>query len=459
MPLPPNKREIEKTFNFVLDELVRHLDLSNDIESVSQIIQEDGWLYELPFPNGSKRIIGKTAYQKLASLSQAIVESDVKLLDRIDPNLFLEVLLGELGRAIWEQEKVEERKFVESCVELVILKYVKSLEFYIPCIAPFYDGMKIFTIGPITFHDKEHFLANHAARVAGTAAVDLEEFKASYRFQNWIAHIRIDGFDRENAEKRAFLCVRLAIASIKARLDLSLAQWLGTEKQSMPGLTRYLLTSEPNGPHARKISLGWGRKFILNASNDQVEHLLSESSRNWFQVFGAFLEEIACRTGWSYIDSKIVTALIWLDIGNIPISDAERVVAFSNCLEAIFITRDRGKRQQLTARSRLLLEYSGWQAELNGKVEEFYAIRGDIVHGDIMPLSSDLSRAAHIGKYLTDVCVEGFIHFSHWLLTKHYRAGTKEHERPFNGHGSFDRAMEQELPLFIGELKERYPNP
>ena len=453
MTKPPTKREIEKTFDFVLDELIRHIELSQDVEKFKRCIKEDGWHYELPFPDG-QRLIGKDAYRRLASLARAIVATDDRLIGRVRVETFFRILSEELGRAISEREEVEEKKFIEHCVDLVVSKHCSPRDFYIPCIAPYFQGMTKFQIGSVTFFDKPHFFAENSGKIQAFGTLEFGEFEDFYKIQNWIAHVRIDGFDPKCAEERAFLCVRLAIASIKAKLDSGLAQWLGTEKQSMPGLTRYSLTSEPEGENPQSIQLGWGRQFILNSSNERVEHLLSPASRTWFAVFGAFLEQIACVGRWSYLETKIVTALVWLDIGNSPISDAEKVVAFSNCLEALFVTKERGKKQQLAMRSRYLLEYSGWRSDLNDKVEGFYSSRGGIVHGDIMPLASELSEVANLGKYLADVSIEGFIHFSHWLLAKHDRAGTKEHELPFNGRGSFDRAMEQELPAFIQELRE-----
>lgn len=455
MLTPPTKRKIEKIFNFVLDELVRHFEMSKDAEKIKQVLQVDGWPYELPFPDGQKRLIGKAAYKKLADLARILIATDDRLIGRIRVDPIFKVLSEELGRAIWEREKVEERAFIESCVQLAISRHLKPREFYIPCIAPYYEGMTKFRIGPVTFTDKTHFMTHHSDRICAFESFEFSEFEDCYKVQNWIAHIRIDRFDARNSKERAFLCVRLAIASIKARLERNQAQWLGNEKQSMPSLKRYSLTSEPDGAEPLKIYLGWGRQFILNSSNDQVEKLLSVPDRTWFGLFGAFLEQIVDLGQWSYLESKIVTALIWLDIGNSPISDAERTVAFSNCLEAIFVTKEIGKKQQLVARSRILLEYYGWRSDLNGKVDKFYSTRSGIVHGDIMPLDSELFEAALVGKYFTDVCIEGFLHFSHWLLAKHNHAGTKEHERPFNGHGSFDRAMKDELPLFIQELNER----
>jgi len=339
---------------------------------------------------------------------------------------------------------------------MTISKHHKPRDFYIPCIAPYYLGVTRFRIGPVTFYDRDRFISDNSKRIPDHQTPAFIKFKDTYKFQNWIAHVRIDGFDRESAEERAFLCVRLGIASIKAKLDLYLAQWLGTEKQSMPGLRRYTLTSDPEGDDPRAIHLNGWRKFILNADNEPVEHLLLGRSRDWFDVYGAFLKHTAHLGRWSYLETKIVTALIWLDIGNSPISDAERIVAFSNCLEALFVTKERGKKRQLVERSRLFLEFAGNREDLNNKVGYFYSTRGDIVHGDVMPLNSELSDAAYIGKYLVDVCIEGFVHFSHWLLAKHKNARTKEHERPFNGHDSFNRAMEEELPLFIQELSAQH---
>jgi len=86
MKRPPTKHEIESTFNFVLDELLRYLELSQDAESLMQAIQDDGWPYELPFPGGHRRMIGKEAHKRLAQLARDIVATDERLIGRIRLN-------------------------------------------------------------------------------------------------------------------------------------------------------------------------------------------------------------------------------------------------------------------------------------------------------------------------------------------------------------------------------------
>lgn len=455
MVAPPTNRDIRESLKFILDELVRHSALARDPAKYMQAVREDGWPCELSFPDGSNRLIGKKAYTRLSQLSLSVVETDYRLKGKIGSDVFFEVLSGALGTAIVERQDIRERDFIESCVQMAVAKHLKSVDFFIPCIAPSCRGMGKFHIGPVTFFEKRRFMAANYERIQVLPPFDLSRLEESYKLQNWIAHVRIEGFEETRAEERTYLCVRLAIASIKARLSSRSAQWLGTEKQPMPALTSYSLTSEPVEA-SQRIAMGWRTQFINVGYGTEVESLMSIRSRKWFAVLGDFLGNVSCLGEWSYLQSKIVTALIWLDIGNTPTSDAEKVVAFSNCLETMFVTRDQGKKRQLVSRSRLLLGYSGWCPDLNNKVENFYSSRGDVVHGDIMPLASELAGTAFVGKYLTDVCIEGFIHFSRWLLDKHSRAGTREHERPFNGRGSFDLAMEQELPLFIEEMRRRH---
>ncbi|KZK97294.1 MULTISPECIES: hypothetical protein [unclassified Pseudovibrio] len=450
------KRRIRSVFDYVKSELIRHQAIVKDKEKYRQALQDGGWLCKLPLPNGRELFIGKNAHQRLITLAREIIADDERLFGRVRIDPFFEILKKELGRIIWQQEEYKEDFVIETCIKKAIANLCAPREYYIPCIVPAFQGMTQFKIGPVTFIEKESFAASHSERIEAYHSLEFSKFEDFYAVQNWVACIKISGFDKKLAEERAFLCVRLAIASIKSRLEQEPAQWLGTEKQSMPGLTNYALTSEPEGVDPSKINLGWGRRFILNGNNEEVEHLLSAASRSWFIAFGRLIEKIVNLSQWDYLESKIVTAMIWLDIGNSPISSAERVVAFSNCMEALFVTSEGGKKHQLVARSRLFLEYSGWRPNLNGKVDEFYSKRGDIVHGDEMPLNDGLSNTAFVGKYFSDVCIEGFIHFYHWLLSKYHHANTKENERPFNGHRSFNRAMEHELPLFLEQLKSKH---
>ncbi|PYF07447.1 hypothetical protein C8J30_11846 [Rhodobacter viridis] len=457
----PSNKEIREVISFVRGELSRYQELLRDYKSYAEEVRKDEWpFFDLPHPNGSRRKIGSQAFRRLQNLSRKIVSNDPRLAGRMENETFFKLFSREVSAQIFSDVCIDERQLVEFCITSALQECIAPRIHFVPCVLPNYSGISKFSIGPVRFFKKDDFFSGKICGDFIDYYGDLERAKEFYQRQNWVACVAIDGFDKKKAQERAFLFVRLAIASIKVKLDQGLAQWLGTERQSFPNLRNYSFVSESTNLEMGKVALGWGHKYVLNSGNKSVEHLRSESSRAWFFLVGAFLDRIIGIPDWSFLESKIVTALIWSDIGGSPVSNAERIVAFSNCLEALFVTHENGKKSQLVERSRLFLEYAGWRPDYNSRVSNFYSKRCDIVHGEEMPLRPELREFAEVGKYFSDVCVEGFVNFAYWLLMKHRDEGTKQHLRPFNGRSSFDKAMREELPIFFERLSSPlHPTP
>ncbi|XZQ30245.1 hypothetical protein ACTTAL_04635 [Rhodobacter capsulatus] len=334
-----------------------------DYKSYAEEVKKDEWpFFDLPHPNGSRRKIGSQAFRRLQNLSRRIVSNDPRLAGRVGNETFFQVFSREVSAQIFSDGGIDEGQLVEFCIASALQECIAPRTHFVPCVLPNYNGISKFNIGPVRFIKKGDFFSGKICGDFIDYYGDLERAKGFYERQNWVASVRVDGFDKKKAQERAFLFARLAIASIKVKLDQGLAQWLGTERQSFPNLRNYSFVSESNNLEMGKVALGWEQKFVLNSDNKSVEHLRSESSRAWFLLIGAFLDRIIGIPDWSFLESKIVTALIWSDIGGSPISNAERIVAFSNCLEALFVTHESGKKSQLVERSRLFFGVCGLAA-------------------------------------------------------------------------------------------------
>ncbi len=375
LPKKPNRRQIEKVFEFVVEELVRYVEISKDSKKLIDAVKQDGWVYELQLPNNRKRLIGKEANRRLYELCKRIVSSDERLNGKVTAERYKEIFSRRFGEVLSEGLEIEELAFVEGCNGEVIGTLLDTQDIYIPCIAPSISRLKRFVIGPVTFYEKETFLKERAEDIQHYDSLAFQEFETCYRVQNWIARVRISGFEDKLATERAYLCVRLALASIKCYIDLNQSRWSGTEKQSMPTLRGFSLKSFPASSDPTAIHYGWNQQYINSGSKEVVQWLMSSNANGWFRLFGGFLEVVKEKGQHNFIQSKIITAMIWLDIGNSQISDAEKVVAFSNCLEALFVSSDRGIKRQIVERSKGLLDHSGWKPETHERVAEFYTCR------------------------------------------------------------------------------------
>lgn len=452
---PPTRKQIETCLKFVLSEKNRIQGLIiSDIEAFKIESSFPNLGCNLPAPNGfGHYVIGRKAQTKLEKLSEKIITSDVRLSGRIDVSSYVQMLKREISTRLLNSTEIDEIELIESVTKSSIEVCLKSRTYFIPCIAPNWPHMVKFTIGSVKFWNKEYFYTQNKETFKESFSGAVKQFKEIYELQNWIAEITVHKFDERISEELANLLVRLALTSIKSQMDASNAKWLASHKQSLPLLRSIPLTQEHPKTEPAHIYFGYKKKFILNSKSDEVNFLLSHSSKSWFKLVGTFLNSIEEQGEWSFLQNKIVTAMIWLDTGNTPISNAERVVAYSNCLEAMFVTGETRIKDQVVKNTSKFLEFNGTRPELNDRIAEFYKARCDIVHGDALPTKLDFADIAYLGNYFTNICIEGFLYFISWLINKHKEANTYEHLLPFHSNNSISKALVEELPNFISEVK------
>ena len=449
----PSNKEIEKTFRFVISEIVRLSKIDFRDEASRDEIENFDFFYTIDGPNNKKKLLGRKAYQEVHRICRAYIAAEPRLDNRIQVTTLTKCVLKNMFDQFIEPNDLSGRDFIDLCANEVLTTGLISEKYFIPCICPNHTAINRFKIGPVEFIRKKDFFDMKARHLHPQNKFTFDDIDQKYKLYNWIAIISISGFDEETSEERAYLAARLAVAALKPKMDISLSQWLGTDQQMMPSLTRFTIKSKKNSDAARPIYIGWSQKFILNGDDSQVENLLNISSHHWFNEFGALLAYLINNGRWGYLETRIFNAIIWMDTGNSPISNAEKIIAFANCLEALFATSESNIKKQIEDRCSIFLKFAGWDSGMNSKVGSFYNVRSRLVHGEKNPIQDNLHEIMLIGKYLTDVCLVGFLHFSLWLKHKHKSKKTEEHDLPYNGKNSFDRHIEKEMQEFIGELE------
>lgn len=452
--ISPN-RSAEEVISFVFSEMAYFTDVfsKHDFSSGKSPPKKhpDDFEYLIHLNEGWSRIIGYAAEEQLYELSKSRINTNSDLAGRVGTYDLIQAIKAELGNSISKKAyDFNPNALVKRCVEQLRSDILATEEYFIPCIAPSYNGLKKFSIGPVTFINKESFFRDFAKKLPAAYLPNMEKFKGHHNLQNWIACVTIEKFSVRLAQKRANLCVRLAIASIKAQMALQNSKWLGTINQTMPDLQTYsMVRSSPDD--SQDLLFSRSTQFILNGNNEDVEHLLSLESKYWFHLIGLFLEHIMAKSNWSFLENKLVTALIWLDVGNSHVSDAEKIIAFSNCLESLFGTPNANIQKRITSLSSDILKYTGRNPTLNGQVAKFYDARSKLVHGRIMPIGAELGEIVHLGKYLSDNCTIGMIHFTHNLIAKHANQHPNDSDIR---EKSFAKALDKDLARFMEATKE-----
>jgi len=435
----------KRVFVFVFKEMVR---LQKEVNSG----QYREWsardaLSVLTDPRGGIRHIGIDAETRLYELAERTIGSTSDLVGRIKPNDIVQLFKRELGKAIYDDSPKEAHQIVEECLEEARNTILTDCVFFIPCLLPEHSLVQRFAIGPISFHKKEKFLSSNFS-FHGRDAEHFEQLKTQKKVFNWVAEVKISRFSASLSEDRAYLFARLAIAGLKMAFDDRSAKWLGTDQQLLPSHSDFRLSQLKD----RKPRIGRRRKFFINGSDEQVAHLFATSSVNWMFALGSFINHYITVGDFGFLGNRIITALTWFDTGCSPISDAEKVIAYTNCMKALFVTEDQGQKEQLRRRATPFLETIDPEIDWADQISTFYRIRSELVHGIISPLSPKVRIQVEFGFKVSASSIQAVLYFCIWLLSRYPVDTTPSHLSPFNGRGSFSKAFLSHMAEFIREV-------
>lgn len=439
----PSVWNAKKVFTFVFKEMER---IQEDLrQGKLSTMQPQDVLACIPDPRFGARIIGIKAEYGLQELARQTINSDEYLSGRLHVNELVRLFKGELAKVLSGADEREAQKIVADCVAEAKANISKIFIFYIPCLLPDHSMIAKFRVGSISFHRKNRIISdkNLLSDCSGEIA---EGFNRQKEIFNWIAEVRIDGFSEDLARDRAYLFVRFAVAAIKMGFSDRISKWLGTDRQLLPSHMNYSITQRDAAPPY----VGCQRRFFLPGSDEQVSHMLSNGWARWLQTIGGFFDHYIKMGNFGFLGNRIITALTWFDTGCSAISDAEKVVAYSNCLEALFVTSDKGIKQQLRERAGPLLVYGEPDTDWLTGINRFYDVRSDLVHGVISPFALEVRQEVEFGFDISSASIQVFLAFCQWLLAKFPVESTPRHLSPFNGRNSFSRVFSH-LSEFIGQ--------
>lgn len=435
----------KKVFVFVFKEMVR---LQKELNSGAhrQWSSREA-LSVLPDPRGGIRHIGIAAETKLYELAERTIASTPNLVGRLQPNDLTQLFKRELGKAIYAESPKDAHQIVAECIEEARSKITADCTYFIPCLLPEHSLVQRFKVGPIVFHKKERLFASGIS-FDGREAELFDQLKVQKKVFNWVAAVRTSGFSPNIAEDRAYLFTRMAIAGIKMAFDDRSGKWLGTDQQLLPSYRDFRIIQRKDG----KPRIGRHHQFFINGSDEQVAHLFASSTVNWMFALGSFIDHYIAVGDFGFLGNRIITALTWFDTGCSPISDAEKVIAYTNCMEALFVTEDHGQKEQLRRRATPFLATLDPETDWSDQIAAFYRIRSELVHGVISPLSPKVASQVGFGFEVSSASIQAVLCFCIWLLGRYPVDTTPRHLSPFNGRGSFSKVFAAHAAEFISEI-------
>lgn len=435
----------ERVFIFVFTEMDR---LRKELESGAARDWSPADVFSsIMDPKGGVRPIGSNAESKLRELAARTIATRPEIKGRLVPADLVRLFKSELATAIHGPQPEAPIQIVDKCVEKAKSAILKDLTFYVPCLLPTHSKVRRFRIGPVQFHDKNQLLRSGFTFTERNKEF-FEEFQEQKKYFNWIAEIKVSRFSENLGSERAHLFTRLAVAGLKLAFDDRFSGWLGTDQQLAPNYKEILLRKTKEGHHYFNVR----RQFILNADDRQVEHLFSIGSANWLRCLGGFLSHYIEMGDFGFLGNRVITALSWFDTGCSPITDAEKIIAYSNCLEALYTTDDHKQREQLRSRSAPFLKIIDDTEDWPARVGEYYSVRSLLVHGRLSPVDPDLRKHVEFGYKVSSFSLKAMMAFCIWLLQRCPVETTPRHLSPFNGRNSFSKAFLSDVKEFLDEL-------
>ena len=440
---PPDAHAV---FTFVVDEIARFQEHLNAGKIRSIDIYDI--LTMLGGSRGRQRIIGRKALSELYRLSNFEISRNPKLTGRVNADK----LVAHLRESILEEIDNPTTLSASDILRLNANRLVDSLSsernFYFPCKLPRQSRISKFHIGPVKFRRKDDFYID-IADICDDRDL-LKEYDAQYTEYNWIASVCIKDFDFEKGHQRASLFVKLAIVGLKICFKESFSKWMGSIDQLNPRLAQYYAHED-----CGRVYVGSSRTFALAISEENLSEIFENRHDTCLRKCGNFLNQYIDRGDFGFLGGKIISALTWMDTGTTPSFPAQRILAYSNVLEVLFVTSDRGVSSQIRRRAAPLLSVYDPDRDWEKLVRDFYRVRSELVHGSVSPVYDKLDRHVALGADLAGKAIVSMMEFCGWLLQRYPADATPRDVSPFGGAALLSDAFERHLSEFVAECRDR----
>lgn len=433
-------------FRFVISELLRLQTKVN--EGPLADLEFPDVLFAINMPSGRRHMIGRNAEQKLYELAQNTVENHDDLNGKIDPKELVKEFKLEIAKWIENETDISPADIVKECAARLISIYNIPVEYFVLCVLPEHSLISRFRIGPVEFHRKDRIWNELEIQFSGQEKDWFDHYGEEAKYYNWIASVSISGFNKNRGRERAYLLTELAISAIKIVYPQRDAIWFGTDAQLRPQHLQHGISQTKE----EKASIYWKKTYLGLKDDETVEWLLSSQRGDFIYLVGNFLGQYALRGGFGFIGNKIVSALKWADVASSHLLPSQRIISYSNCLEALFITDDKGVKAQICDRAACFLKVVDRDRDWKQEVAKFYKARSDLVHGRISPVDEKSSKMVASAKLIADNCVIGMMYFCDWLLKKYPTENAHRNNSPFSGRANLTKAFLNDLPIFIEEI-------
>lgn len=392
--------------NFILDECVRLATLSST--GIKNIPPMES-LWTLPHPSGSGSMIcGRAAKKRLADLSlEALRRSGLER--QITVSTISKPLESLFVRWFIKDRRLVERKQVDRLLSAAAKQAKTKLvteTYFIPCHLMGTSSKDLFTIGPITFHDKNSFrkLLLKNSPKSKQSKQDAQQHERSllakailyYRNFQWIAEVTISNCDKKTSSEVSVYAVTAALNCLHLLLGFK-----HTGRMRVGG---FALKTDKRA-ELKLCSQGKLKTTLTYAYFGHVEYpenwseiLDTDRWKSWSSLLNILLEAAVNPQLRRPLSIRFLDAVQWFGEACRDESASTRTIKFITAVERLLTTgeHDNVSRMIEERTANLCLMSGANRQEWKAKARKAYNYRSELLHGSMSPRDEEAMSGAYL---------------------------------------------------------------
>jgi len=388
---------------FVLTESVRFAKMVNDAIRNKRLSGLSGsdFLYELSDADGRKYTYGREGQQRLAAVAEDALRTS-KFGETVSfDNYFKALHVAIADRFIKEGAEVNLAS-VDSVFSIALNQAAKARgdgRHLIPCQLMFQAEPDCFSIGPVTFRNREAFkpvfeelVKEHRAREADTGKPTIADEVIGY-FANftWVADVTVRGCDRQISKERATQAVGAAV-------DFMHILFGHNHSRNMvvggPGLDADIRAEMEIWDGNTNLSYSIGSTSAMGFPSGWSSMLVEPTTKALIDAAGRAIEAVTDPERNRPLGLRFVDAAAWHGQAVRETSAAASIVKSVTALERLVTVKKGMDTMRIVTERNAALSYDAQGDErfsdLVKRMEGIYDLRSRLAHGTLSPFDPNV---------------------------------------------------------------------
>ena len=328
-------------------------------------------------------ICGREAETRLFNISVRCIENSPATKGKLAPGDVLPHLKKSISNRLLTGKHEITKQEVEKVVREARGEAVKSIDritHYIPCILAEDNSHQFFSIGPVTFINKNNAISEIEQAYQGKESDEFINAVSYYRKFNWIAKITVGPCSPSVSEKKAHQVLSSVFDALTAIFSSQKSIDMGFKHIPPPSIEASSITIASDSVPKITTHISWNGHRLQKDWLSEINNL----------GYGDFLHSVACfldddiyESTDHPLDHRFLNALKWYGDGAREPDPGARIVKFATAIETLLLTDRWGdKTRVFKERGTALFTGATRLSDLtiSKDFKRVYDLRSDVIH-------------------------------------------------------------------------------